>query len=101
MAYSAVNEPYRGNPWLIRLPVLFILGGALFVGVLSAFVTGVQTMYADRIFPGVWSNGVNIGGLTRKSLLVRLIRTLPMTTRLCSPFAITISSGSTPPLSWV
>ena len=64
---SVVNDEYgRVNPWLIRLPVLFILGGLLLVGVLAAFVVGVQTVYADRIWPGVWANGVNLSGLTRE-----------------------------------
>lgn len=53
------------SPWLIRLPILVIIGGALFVGLLVAFVIGVQAMYASRVVPGVWVNGVNVGGMTR------------------------------------
>jgi vancomycin resistance protein YoaR len=52
------------NPWLLRLPVLVITGVLLLMLALIAFAGAVQLRFNDTIVPGVWSNGVNLGGLT-------------------------------------
>lgn len=52
------------NPWLIRLPLLFILGALLFVGALVAAVFFFQAQYSERIMPGVSAYGVALGGMT-------------------------------------
>ncbi|MBL8154671.1 MAG: VanW family protein [Anaerolineae bacterium] len=62
--------PYRRdaaiNPWLVRLPILAISGGLLFVMTLVALVLAFQFQYADKVMPGVSSYGVNLGGMTRE-----------------------------------
>jgi len=64
-----VPSPYpretQLNPWLVRLPILFISGCVLLVAALAALVAGFQIQFGDKIVPGVWSNGVNLGGMTR------------------------------------
>jgi hypothetical protein len=58
-------EEQHHNPWLVRLPLLFITGGALLVLLLVIFVGVVQSLFSASIMPGVWSNGINLGGMTR------------------------------------
>lgn len=53
------------NPWLVRLPVLFVTGVVLVVAALVALVIGFQFVTSDKITPGVTALGVNLGGLTR------------------------------------
>ncbi|MBI5671510.1 MAG: VanW family protein [Chloroflexi bacterium] len=53
------------NPWLVRLPVLFVSGVVLVIAALVALVIGFQFFTSDRITPGVTALGVNLGGLTR------------------------------------
>jgi vancomycin resistance protein YoaR len=53
------------NPWLVRVPLLIISGGFLFVVMLAGLVIGFQAQYADKIVPGMWSYGVNLSGMTR------------------------------------
>ncbi len=52
------------NPWLIRLPVLLMSGGILFLALLVGLVLGFQTLYADKITPGVSAYGVDLSGKT-------------------------------------
>ena len=54
----------RYNPWLIRIPVLFISGGMLLVVVLFVFLTAFELRYMDKIVPGVMAMGVDLGGMT-------------------------------------
>jgi vancomycin resistance protein YoaR len=60
--------PYRKkstpNPWFIRIPVLFIIGGFLLVIVLAAFVAAFQLRYADKIVPGVSAFNLDLSGMT-------------------------------------
>lgn len=57
--------PRRGmNPWLIRIPVLFVSGGILLIVVLTLFLMAFQMRHADRIFPGVSAMGIKLDGLT-------------------------------------
>lgn len=62
--------PYRReatiNPWLVRLPILLISGGMLFVMTLVMLVLVFQLHYADKVMPGVSAYGVNLGGMTRE-----------------------------------
>lgn len=62
---TTIDHAPRLNPWLIRLPILFITGLVLLALLLVAFVGVVQRRYADSVVPGVWANGVSLGGLTR------------------------------------
>lgn len=58
-------QPAQGlNPWLVRVPVLLVMGGILLVGVLAAFVMAFQLRYQQKIVPGVWSYGINLSGMT-------------------------------------
>jgi vancomycin resistance protein YoaR len=62
---ATLDAAPRLNPWLIRLPILFISGVVLLAVLLLGFVGVVQGMYRDAIVPGVWANGVDLGGLSR------------------------------------
>jgi vancomycin resistance protein YoaR len=55
----------RLNPWLIRLPVLFITGCILLVLLLVIFVGIVQMQFGSKILPSVWVGRVNVGSMTR------------------------------------
>lgn len=60
------------NPWLVRVPILFIGGMVLFVGALVALVLAVQVHFSDRIFPGVYVNGVSLAGMSRSEAATAL-----------------------------
>lgn len=64
VSYSTPENP-RLNPWLIRLPILFIAGCILLVLLLVIFVGVVQMQFSSKILPGVWIGRVNVGSLTR------------------------------------
>lgn len=53
----------RINPWLVRIPVLFITGIILLVMVLALFMVAFQMRYAERIMPGVSALGVDLSGM--------------------------------------
>lgn len=60
------------NPWLIRLPVLFVTGGILLVLVLAIFVAAFQLRYAGKITPGVYALGINLSGMDRGEAVTAL-----------------------------
>ena len=53
------------NPWLIRLPILFVAGITLLVLVLVILVGLFRITYTDRITLGVSAYGVDLSGMTR------------------------------------
>lgn len=55
----------RINPWLIRLPVLFVTGTILLVIVLALFLLAYTMRFSDKVVPGVTAMGVNLTGLTQ------------------------------------
>lgn len=59
-------EPTRANPWWIRLPILAVTGGVLLVLILIMALAGFRFAYLDRITPGVYVNGIALGGMTRQ-----------------------------------
>ncbi|MCB9453984.1 MAG: VanW family protein [Anaerolineaceae bacterium] len=68
MAEYPVHRPTAQpglNPWLIRLPILFISGAILLLLALGAFLAAFEMRYATRIVPGVATYGVALGGMTR------------------------------------
>ncbi len=52
------------NPWWVRLPVLFALGGMLFVVSLLGLVFFYQQQYNGKILPGVFISGISVTGMT-------------------------------------
>ena len=60
-----IDSSSRYNPWLIRLPLLVIIGTVLLLGMLAAFVGLVQSRYSSAVAPGVWSAGIDLSGMTR------------------------------------
>jgi vancomycin resistance protein YoaR len=69
MSTTAYPQPqssrgFRLNPWLIRLPVLVIIGALLVVLTLGALLVSYQWLYSDRIVPGVSALGINLSGMT-------------------------------------
>ncbi|MBZ0301305.1 MAG: VanW family protein [Anaerolineae bacterium] len=65
----------RPNPWLLRLPLLLLMGAVMLVGLLAAFAAGVQVMYASSVIPGVQVNGLSLGGMTRAQVITTLEQT--------------------------
>ncbi len=65
MTTYPIDDQTRYNPWIIRLPLLFIIGTVLLLGMLAAFVGVVQARYGSTIAPGVWSAGLDLSGMTR------------------------------------
>lgn len=68
--YSASETSY--NPWLIRVPILFIIGVIMLAGLLAAFAAGVQMVYGSAIMPGVRVNGVALDGMNRTQAIAAL-----------------------------
>lgn len=66
------SQPQGINPWLVRLPILVITGGIMLGLILVMAVGGFQLMYAGRIIPNVWSNGINLGGMTPERAVAAL-----------------------------
>lgn len=54
----------RINPWLVRLPILLVLGGMLFAMTLVVLVTAYQIGVSGRILPGTSAYGVALGSMT-------------------------------------
>ncbi len=52
------------NPWLIRIPVLFIVGMTLLVLLLAVYLAAFQLAYAERLYPGVFVGSTAVGGMT-------------------------------------
>jgi vancomycin resistance protein YoaR len=52
------------NPWLIRLPILFITGAILLFFALAGLIAAFELAYQGKIYPGVYSYGVNLAGMT-------------------------------------
>ena len=64
--------PPRGGTWLMR-GLLLLLTGLALLGILgAAFVAAHETQYANRIYPGVSTYGVDLGGLTYAEAVHRL-----------------------------
>ncbi len=67
----SMNNPYLQprrralNPWLIRIPILMMLGMLLLAVLLIALVGAFYISYAGKITPGVSALGIDLGGLTR------------------------------------
>jgi vancomycin resistance protein YoaR len=60
-AYDA-EPPF--NPWLIRLPLLGIIGGMLWLMIIVLALLAYWRMMDGRILPGVYIYGVSVGGMT-------------------------------------
>jgi vancomycin resistance protein YoaR len=52
------------NPWLIRLPILFVSGGLLLLLILMVFVGLFQLRFQSRILPGVSAYGIRLADMT-------------------------------------
>lgn len=59
-------DPYPDvvNPWLIRLPLLFVVGATLLLFALAGLIAAFQIAYQGKIYPGVYSYGVDLAGMT-------------------------------------
>lgn len=66
-AYSSYDRSEPAiNPWLIRVPVLFITGAVLLVVSLAALIVAFEFRYSNLMMPGVSAAGVNLSGMTRE-----------------------------------
>src|SRR5690606_7617433 len=65
--------PTRGiNPWLVRLPILFVSGVTLLVLILTILVGVYQLRFRDRIIPGVSVYGIDMAGMTTREAIQAL-----------------------------
>lgn len=55
---------FRLNPWIIRLPLLFITGTILTAIVLVLFLFAFQMRYSEQVVPGVYALGINLSDMT-------------------------------------
>jgi vancomycin resistance protein YoaR len=74
MAGYSPNNPYPQrqpavNPWVVRLPILFISGALLLVGTLAALVIAFQMRYSNLMLPGMSAYGINLSGMTRQEAI--------------------------------
>jgi len=60
------------NPWLIRLPILFISGAILLFIAVVGLIVAFEIAFQGRIYPGVYSYGVHLAGLTPEEARVAL-----------------------------
>src|SRR3982751_4035074 len=60
------------NPWLVRLPILFISGCVLLVMALLALLMLFQFQFGNKALPGLSAYNVNMGGMTREQAKVAL-----------------------------
>src|SRR5688572_11161645 len=60
------KKAFRLNPWLIRLPMLFIAGLILLLVVLALFFAAFQMRFAETIYPNVYALGLNLSGMTEQ-----------------------------------
>ena len=65
MTTTYFDEQPHANPWIIRLPLLMIIGTVLLLAILAVFVGAVQARYSGTVLPGVWAAGVNLSAMTR------------------------------------
>jgi len=64
--YYVPQQPESNiNPWLVRLPILFISGCVLLVMALLALLLAFQFEYGNRALPGLSVYSVNLGGMSR------------------------------------
>jgi vancomycin resistance protein YoaR len=61
---SAYDAEPAFNPWLIRLPILAIIGGMLWIMIIVLAVMAYWRVMDGRILPGVHVYGVNVGGMS-------------------------------------
>ena len=61
----AVRESVGWRTWLARLALLTAAGLILLALLVGLFVAAHQIQYAARIYPGVSTYGISLGGLTR------------------------------------
>lgn len=59
------EDPIGINPWWVRLPILVVTGGVLLVLVLIMALASFRLSYVDRITPGVYVNGISLGGMSQ------------------------------------
>ncbi|MBN1964469.1 MAG: VanW family protein, partial [Anaerolineae bacterium] len=63
------------NPWVIRLPLLFVSGMVLLALVLIIMAAGYQFLHQNEIYPGVSTVlDVNLTGMTRQEAIAALSR---------------------------
>jgi hypothetical protein len=60
-----VSQPQLNPRTLIeQVLVSILIGAAIFISAVAAFITGYQMRYAGQIYPGVSVAGIDISGLT-------------------------------------
>ena len=52
------------SPWLVRIPVLFMLGMMLLALLMFVYLAALQLAYAERLYPGVFVGSTAVGGMT-------------------------------------
>ncbi len=60
------------NPWLVRVPLLMLLGAVLMLVTVAALLAFFRVSYEGRITPGVSAFGVDLSGLIREEAIATL-----------------------------
>ena len=66
------QETSNINPWLIRLPILFVTGAMLFVLMMAVVLYAYVNQYTDKIAPGISALGVDLSGMTQAEAIATL-----------------------------
>ncbi len=69
---AAIPRGGGGTPWLVRIPLLLLTGLALLLILAVLFVAAHEIQYSARIYPGVSTYGIDLGGLTHAEAVRRL-----------------------------
>ncbi len=69
---TAVPGGRGGAPWLVRIPLLLLTGLALLLILGVLFIAAHEIQYSARIYPGVSTYGIDLGGLTHAEAISRL-----------------------------
>jgi vancomycin resistance protein YoaR len=59
---DAADMPF--NPWIVRLPILAVVGAVLWALLMTLALAAYQRYIEDKIVPGAQIMGVSVGGMT-------------------------------------
>lgn len=63
--YVPQNREPAINPWLVRLPILFVSGVVLLLAALAALLVLFQVQFSGKALPGLSASSVSLSGMTR------------------------------------
>jgi vancomycin resistance protein YoaR len=72
-----IVKPLKPSPVGLWLPALFVLAAGGLLVVLIFLTLAYQLVYFNRVYPGVWIAGVNVGGLTQAEVMTAINNRAP------------------------